>query len=95
MDIVPGTYDHFKNWFHKHSYFAKAISSCTFGKIYLKCIFCSFESSVAFNGQYWNIGNFKRHVKDSPDCDSYSEVLSQVTEASMSMDTIDNVSLHT
>ena len=91
MDLVPGTYDHFKNWFHKHSYFAKAISYCSFGKVFLKCISCSFESSIAANGQYWNIGNFKRHLKDSPDCDR--EVVNQIPEASISMVTSENVSM--
>jgi hypothetical protein len=70
MALPPERYDHFKNWFQRHEYFSKATSTFKSGKIYLKCIICQYETPISPQGNSWNIGNFKRHLKASPNCDS-------------------------
>ena len=42
----------------------------TSGKIYLKCIICHYETPISPQGNSWHIGNFKRHLKASPKCNS-------------------------
>jgi hypothetical protein len=70
MALPPERYDHFKNRFQRHECFSKATSTFKSGKIYLKCILCHYETPISPQGNSWNIGHFKRHVKASPKCDS-------------------------
>ena len=70
MALPPERYDHFKNWFQRHECFSKATSTFKSGKIYLKCILCHYETPISPQGNSWHIGNFKRHLNASPNCDS-------------------------
>ena len=69
MALPPERYDHFKNWFQHHECFSKATSIFRSGKIYLICIFCPYETPIPCQGNSWNVGHFKRHLKASPNCD--------------------------
>ena len=69
MALPPERYDHFKKWFECHECFSKATSIFKSGKIYLICIFCPYETPISPQGNSWNIGKFKRHLKASPNCD--------------------------
>jgi hypothetical protein len=69
MALPPERYDHFKNWFQRNECFSKASSTFRSGKIYLICILCTYETPITSQGNSWNIGHFKRHLKASPNCD--------------------------
>ena len=70
MALPPERYDRFKYWLHRHACFGKATSIFKSGKIYLICIFCPYETPIPSQGNSWNIGHFKRHLKASPKCNS-------------------------
>ena len=71
MELVPGSYDHFENWFGNEKnarYNSRATSSWKDGRVFLKCNSCPVETPISPNGDYWNVGNFTKHLKHSPDC---------------------------
>ena len=95
MASAPGSYDHFKNWFPSHKCFSKASSSFKGGKVYLECILCHYETPITPQGNSWMVGNFKRHLKASPNCDvnmaheeSIQMETTNVLQVSMTLDFI-------
>jgi hypothetical protein len=78
MALPPERYDHFKNWFQRHECFSKATSTFKSGKIYLKCILCPYDTPISPEGKSWHIGNFKRHLKASPNCNSNNVYLETI-----------------
>ena len=95
MALTPGSYEHFKNWFQRHKYYSKGTPSLKSGTVYLKCILCPFETPMTPQGNYWNIGNFKKHINSSPNCDvnrSHEETIQMETsnglQVSMTLDFI-------
>ena len=95
MALTPGSYEHFKNWFQRHKYCSKGTPSLKSGIVYLKCILCPFETPMTPQGNYWNIGNFKRHINSSPNCDvnrAHEETIQMETtnslQVSMTLDFI-------
>jgi len=88
MASAPGSYDHFKNWFPSHKCFSKASSSFKGGKVYLECILCHYETPITPQGNSWMVGNFKRHLKASPNCD-----VNSVHEETIQMETTNGFQL--
>ena len=95
MALPPERYDHFNNWFLNHEYYSKGTPSLKSGTVYLKCILCPFETPVTPQGNYWNIGNFKKYINSSPNCDvnrSHEETIQMETsnglQVSMTLDFI-------
>jgi hypothetical protein len=85
MALPPERYDHFKNWFQRHECFSKATSTFISGKIYMKCILCLYETPISPQGNSWHIGNFKRHWKASPKCNSNNASMSLIATANLSV----------
>lgn len=101
MALPPERYDHFKNWFLNHEYYSKGTPSLKSGTVYLKCIFCPYETPIPSQGNSWNIGHFKRHLKASPNCDvnrAHVETIQMETanglQVSMTLDFITFITLN-
>ena len=77
MELVPGSYDHFQNWFgnaKNQRYNSRATSSWKDGRVLLKCNCCPVETPISPNGAYWNIENFTKHLKHSTGCTSIGDM---------------------
>ena len=71
MALVDSCYEHFEEWWKNQSdkdHYSKGTPSCKDGKPHVKCIDCSFEIAISPNGKFWNISNFKRHLRDPEKC---------------------------
>ena len=91
MELVPGSYDHFQNWFRNERnkrYNSRATSLWKDDRIFLQCNYCSDEYPITPNGIYWNIGNFTSHLKHSPDCMSLRD-----SDNTIPMDSSDSVTV--
>ena len=85
------SFDDFSEWFKTNKYVlvAEPVFDAEASKIKLKSIHCKQDPFTVFPVKKggWNIGMFTRHLKHCKECPN------QVPEASMSMDTSDNVSI--